>query len=175
MSQVFVISDTHFGHRGIINFSETKPFRLFETIEAHDEELVRRWNDVVRTKDIVWHLGDFCFGKKNIEIAGRLNGIKRLVMGNHDTYGTKEYLKYFDRVEGANEYKGMLFTHVPVHPMNLSRYYMNVHGHLHTKNVMTQMDGQYIQDKRYFNASCEQIGLQPIPIEMVYDYWAENN
>jgi calcineurin-like phosphoesterase family protein len=36
MSEVFFISDTHFGHRGIITFSGTKPFRPFATIEEHD-------------------------------------------------------------------------------------------------------------------------------------------
>lgn len=76
MSEVFFVSDTHFGHRGIIEFSETKPFRPFASIEEHDEELVRRWNSVVGVKDIVWHLGDFCFGKRNLEIAARLNGNK---------------------------------------------------------------------------------------------------
>src|SRR4030095_15662587 len=80
MSEVFFISDTHFGHRGIITFSGTKPFRPFATIEEHDAELVRRWNSVVGKKDTMWHLGDFCFGKRNLAIAGELNGNKRLVM-----------------------------------------------------------------------------------------------
>ena len=41
---------------------------------------------MVRPKDIVWHLGDFCFSKRNLEIAARLNGNKKLVMGNHDMF-----------------------------------------------------------------------------------------
>lgn len=50
MSETFFIADTHFGHKGILNFSATKPFRLFDTIEEHDAELVRRWNAVVGKK-----------------------------------------------------------------------------------------------------------------------------
>jgi len=172
MSEVFIISDTHFGHRGIISFSETKPFRPFDTIEEHDAELVRRWNSVVGPKDIVWHLGDFCFGKRNIDIAAQLNGSKRLVMGNHDMYGIEGYLKYFDRVFGCSEYKGMIFSHMPVHPNQFPRYYMNVHGHLHTKFVLKD-DGT--RDFRYFNSSCEQINLTPVPLDEIYNYWCENH
>src|ERR1700712_2334654 len=140
MSEVFFIGDTHFGHRGIIQFSETASHRPFATIEEHDAELVRRWNSVVGLKDTVWHLGDFCFGKRNLEIAAQLNGNKKLVMGNHDMYATEDYLKYFTRLSGAVEYKGMVLTHVPVHECQLARWYMNVHGHLHTKRVMRTVD-----------------------------------
>ena len=93
MSEVFFIGDTHFGHRGIIQFSETAPHRPFATIEEHDAELVRRWNSAVGPKDVVWHLGDFCFGKRNLEIAAQLNGNKKLVLGNHDMYATEDYLR----------------------------------------------------------------------------------
>src|ERR1039458_3725317 len=135
VSEVFFIADTHFGHRGIIEFSETKGHRPFASIEEHDEELVRRWNATVGPKDTVWHLGDFCFGKRNLEIAGRLHGNKKLVMGNHDMYDTEDYLRYFTRLAGIVEYKGLVLSHAPVHENQLSRWYMNVHGHLHTKQV----------------------------------------
>lgn len=171
MSKVYFISDTHFGHRGIITFAATKPYRPFETIEEHDEELVKRWNDIVGKRDIVFHLGDFCFGKRNIEIAGRLKGSKRLVMGNHDMYGAEEYLKYFDRIFGCVEYKGMILSHVPLHTRQLERWYMNVHGHLHT-NFVLKDDGT--RDNRYFNASCENINLTPISLDEIHNYWAEN-
>ena len=61
MSEVFFISDTHFGHKGILTFSGTKEFRKFDSIEEHDAELVRHWNSVVGKNDTVFHLGDFCF------------------------------------------------------------------------------------------------------------------
>ena len=98
MSEVYFTADSHFGHRGIITFPATKPYRPFTTIEEHDEALIEKWNSVVQPKDIVFHLGDFCFGKRHIQIAGRLNGNKRLVMGNHDMYASEEYLKYFEHV-----------------------------------------------------------------------------
>lgn len=197
MSEVFFIGDTHFGHRGIIQFSETAPHRPFATIEEHDAELIRRWNSVVGQKDTVWHLGDFCFGKRNLEIASQLNGNKKLVMGNHDMYATKDYLRYFTRLAGAVEYKGLVLTHVPVHENQLNRWYMNVHGHLHTRRVMrtrkidvsvenTIRDGwgmreiRYAKeideiDPRYYCVSAEQVNLTPVPFDWILNKRAEAN
>ncbi len=179
MSEVFFIADTHFGHRGIINFTATKPFRPFGNIEEHDAELVRRWNSVVGKNDIVWVLGDFCFGKRNIPIADQLNGSKRLVMGNHDMYASEDYLKYFHKLYGCAEYKGMILSHIPVHTNQFPRFYMNVHGHLHTHKVMRRDPHsdtiRHIPDHRYFNVSCEQINLTPIPFDEILNQWAENH
>lgn len=159
MTETFFIGDTHFGHRNILRFDAVRPHRPFDTIEEHDEELVRRWNGVVSKGDIVWHLGDFAFSSKAIAIAGRLNGHKRLVLGNHDHYPTAEYLKHFHKVYGAATLRDdILLTHVPVHPDQLDRFKFNVHGHLHTHSL---------DDARYINVSAEQINLTPVPMEWV--------
>lgn len=166
MSETFFIGDTHFGHKGILKFSGTAPFRPFSTIEEHDAELINRWNSVVSQGDKVFMLGDFCFGKRNLDVAILLNGYKVLVAGNHDMYATQDYLKFFHKVYGVCEYKGAILTHIPVHPSQFSRYFMNIHGHLHDKNL---------DDYRYFNVSAEQINLTPIPWDEILDRWAENN
>ena len=159
MTETFFIGDTHFGHRNILRFDAVKPHRPFDSIEEHDEELVRRWNGAVSKGDIVWHLGDFAFSSKAIAIAGRLNGMKRLVLGNHDHYPTAEYLKHFHKVYGAATLKDdILLTHIPVHPAQLERFKFNIHGHLHTHSM---------DDARYINVSCEQINLTPVPMEWV--------
>jgi calcineurin-like phosphoesterase family protein len=53
-----------------------------------DEVLIANWNAVVRPDDLVYHLGDFAFGLGDAarvqSIFQRLNGRKRLVLGNHD-------------------------------------------------------------------------------------------
>lgn len=169
MTTTFFIGDTHFGHKNIITFDSTKPHRPFATIEEHDAELVRRWNSVVGAKDVVYHLGDFCFGSKNLEIAAQLKGDKRLVMGNHDRYPTAEYLKYFTKLHGAMEFKDCVLTHIPVHTCQLQRYRANIHGHMHTNRVQKpaelQLDGTLIEqcpDPRYICVSAEQINLTPV-------------
>ncbi len=169
MSNIFFIADLHFGHKKVIEFEK-----------EHDEELVRRWNARVTKKDSVWVLGDFCFGKQNLEIAGRLNGTKRLVMGNHDMYPAADYLKYFTRICGVVEFKGMILSHIPVHESQFERYTHNIHGHLHSKNILRRkgiaktkhwihsqwfFKDVYEADPRYINVSVEQINLTPIAFE----------
>jgi calcineurin-like phosphoesterase family protein len=161
MPTVFFIADTHFGHKNIIQYEPLH--RPFATIEEHDTELIQRWNSVVSPKDIVYHLGDFAFGKKNIAVAALLNGRKRLIMGNHDCYPAEEYLKYFERVFGSIFYKNYILSHIPLHP-NHARAMMNIHGHLHSKMGPVCENEN---DPIYFNVSVEQIGLKPISLEEI--------
>lgn len=154
MNRVFVISDTHFGHKKIIKFEAAN--RPFATVEEHDAELVLRWNAAVKPKDTVWHLGDVLFGRNTFEVLRQLNGIKKLVMGNHDRYPSRLYLEHFNQVVGATEMYGCILTHVPVHPSQFWRYKANIHGHLHS----TRLD-----DARYINVSAECIGLAPVLLE----------
>lgn len=79
---IWLTSDTHFGHQGVLAFAG----RPFADIVEHDEDLVARWNAVVRPRDTVWHLGDYALGdaENARRVFERLNGRKRLVRGNHD-------------------------------------------------------------------------------------------
>lgn len=79
---IWFTSDTHFKHRSMTE----KGWRPFENIEVHDETLIDNWNDWVRPKDEVWHLGDY----SETDTAGallylpRLHGEIHLIAGNHD-------------------------------------------------------------------------------------------
>lgn len=175
MINTWFISDTHFGHKNIIEYE--KESRPFDTVEEMNECIVDRWNSVVRDNDIVLHLGDFCFGQKNLEIAKRLNGKKRLVLGNHDTYPSASYLESFEKLYGMVYWKGCVLSHMPVHSNGLgSRWFLNVHGHLHSKRVQIKVDEDdvdfpdwYIDDPNYFNVSCEQNNLTPIHADIILD------
>jgi len=83
MGDTFFTSDTHFCHTNIIGYDA----RPFDSVEAHDEGLIERWNEVVKPGDTVYHLGDFAFAKDAATvtyIVKRLNGQKHLMFGNHD-------------------------------------------------------------------------------------------
>jgi calcineurin-like phosphoesterase family protein len=153
MNEVFVIADTHFGHKKVIEFEREK--RPFASIQEHDAELVYRWNNVVRKNDTVWHLGDVLFGRAAFETLGKLNGIKRLVLGNHDHYPSADYLKHFSKLYGAAEYRDCILTHVPINPAQFYRYRLNIHGHMHSSKI---------DDPRYVCVSVEHTNLQPIRI-----------
>jgi len=156
VNRVFVVADTHFGHKKVIEFEKEK--RPFVTIQEHDAELVRRWNSTVKKNDTVWHLGDVLFGRESFSILPKLNGLKRLVLGNHDHYPSADYLRYFSKVLGAVELKGCLLTHVPIHPDQFYRYRLNIHGHMHSGKL---------EDSRYVCVSVEHTGLAPILLDEV--------
>jgi len=164
--ETFFIGDTHFGHNNILKY---EPSRDSSSIEEMNEMLIDNWNKVVKAKDKVIHVGDFCFGSKNIAIAGRLKGIKYLIAGNHDVYPTAEYLKYFQKVLGCMEFDNKVLSHMPVHKNQLKRYTHNIHGHLHSKLVMKELYDCMVSfypkeeiDHKYINVSCENIGMKPI-------------
>lgn len=188
MIETWFTSDHHFGHKNILDYE--KEARPFETIEEMNEALISNWNDTVRQKDIVYHLGDFAFGRDNVELAGRLNGRKRLIMGNHDVYNNSVYLDYFEKLFGVVYWRRCVLSHIPVHSGNLgSRAFLNVHGHLHSKHIMKLMNPKhvwvsyddmwknpeevegaiYIRDPNYFNVSVEQHNLRPVNSSLIMD------
>src|SRR3990172_2072152 len=80
----FFTSDHHFQHSNVVRYSN-RPFR---NVDEMDEEFVKRWNEVVKPTDVVYHLGDFTLG--NLEIADeflkRLNGSIYIMEGSHDRW-----------------------------------------------------------------------------------------
>src|SRR5690606_38714737 len=101
MPDIFFVSDTHFGHEKtctVFKRADGSPLRPFSCAQEMDEEMVRRWNDVVRPNDKVYHHGDVVVNKKFLPIMERLNGNNRLIRGNHDIMKLSEYRKYFGEV-----------------------------------------------------------------------------
>ena len=77
-------SDHHFGHANIIGYCA----RPFSDVDAMNQAMVDRWNDVVADDDEVWILGDLVMGQLTVNLSAhvwRLKGRKFLVPGNHDT------------------------------------------------------------------------------------------
>lgn len=107
MTNTWFTSDTHFGHARIIELCD----RPFDSVDAMNEAIIERWNAVVKTDDIVFHMGDVAMGKiaDTLPLVGRLNGFKILIPGNHDRIFSEnkpayierfkaEYLKVFEAV-----------------------------------------------------------------------------
>jgi calcineurin-like phosphoesterase family protein len=103
---IWFTSDEHYGHANIIGY-ERRPFANVENMNA---ELIARHNDVVRSGDTVYHLGDFSLAERFVpEVLPRLVGRHILIAGNHDAChpnrkgGAKKVPMYlahgFERVE----------------------------------------------------------------------------
>ena len=80
---IWLTSDLHFGHEKEFLW---KP-RGFSSWEDHAEQVIERYNSVIKNDDIVYILGD-CMLKNDafgIECLKRLKGHKYLAIGNHDS------------------------------------------------------------------------------------------
>ena len=89
MKEIWFTSDTHFNHENILKFESNKAEKRgdnFSSMNHMNEMLIQNWNALIKPEDKVYHLGDVIMGSKSDfgKILSRLNGKKRLVLGNHD-------------------------------------------------------------------------------------------
>lgn len=85
------MSDTHFGHRNIVqgvsSWDDKSGCRKFKTIDEMNQNIVKLINTTVKEDDILYHLGDWSFGgSDNIWNFRKQINCKNihLILGNHD-------------------------------------------------------------------------------------------
>ena len=80
MSNIYYTADLHFNHTFVAKT------RAFQDDTDHDEDLIERFNSVLTKRDHLWILGDVFNGSitEGLKQVERLNGVKHLVIGNHD-------------------------------------------------------------------------------------------
>jgi calcineurin-like phosphoesterase family protein len=153
--RTFFISDLHLQHK---NCAE---WRGFSSLDEHDEFIIDNWNSRVRDKDKVIITGDVCFQTNNLNILSELNGIKHLVLGNHEHTSVSRYQNFFNKISSLLTYANKLvLTHIPIHPSQLKHRYLdhvNIHGHIHRNEPLL-----FIHDVNYFNINCEFHEYMPI-------------
>jgi calcineurin-like phosphoesterase family protein len=140
---IFIISDTHFGHANILKFTDSttgaRVRPLWESADDMDEYMIDRWNNIVRDQDIVYHLGDVYF-RNGSQILPRLKGRKRLILGNHDNGKDQNLYKYFEKILMWRMFPefNCVLTHVPIHESGLHKVNYNLHGHIHQNPSPTE-------------------------------------
>jgi len=156
------ISDPHFGHRNMAIR------RGFKDENEMDEHIISEWNKVVNKRDTVWILGDITMEKSNYEILDRLNGIKKVILGNHDEpQHVPKLLQFVNKVCAVQyvknkEFGNLIFSHIPIHPQELEyRFNINIHGHVHENTL---------NDRRYINVSAEVIDYKPKLLSEIIKY-----
>lgn len=93
---IWFTSDTHFGHKNIVKGTSEwdltgthQRTRDFATLEEHNYNLVKSINAVVKSEDILYHLGDWSFGgHSNIKTFRDQLACQEihLIFGNHDQH-----------------------------------------------------------------------------------------
>lgn len=167
MTNIWVTSDTHFNHANILNFtdSEGNKVRPFTSVEDMNQTIIERWNEVVKPGDKVYHLGDVFFGSKDSfkQLWPKLNGSKRLIVGNHEDIVFMSSGGFFKKVYESRDLRdfGLLLTHRPAHDSQLWDYRRdrplhNIHGHLH-QNILPS--------NNHTNVCVECTNYRPVNIE----------
>lgn len=167
MTTTWLVSDTHFGHEGVCKFlakDGVSKLRPFNHPDEMDEFMVAAWNAKVKPNDKVYHLGDVVMRKQALQIMHRLNGDKVLIKGNHDIFSLDVYAAHFRDIRAVHKLDGIVLTHIPLHVESLGRYGVNVHGHLHDREVMVS---PHHVDSRYLCVCVEQTEFAPISLEEV--------
>ena len=141
MGKIFVTSDLHFGHDREFVWGA----RGFKSIEEHDAEIIKRWNEVVTAEDDVYILGDLMLGDNahGIHCLSQLNGKLHILTGNHCTsarqklYHTLENMVEFCGCATTIKYKKkqLYLSHYPTITSNMEanphQAVFNLYGHTH--------------------------------------------
>jgi len=134
--------------------------RGFKDEEEMNKHIVKEWNSVVSKKDVTYILGDITMEKASQYYwLNELNGIKKVILGNHDEpQHVPELLKHVNNVAAMKylkhkEFGNIILSHAPIHPCELEyRFNINIHGHVHENTL---------PDKCYINVSAEVIDYKP--------------
>ena len=150
-------SDTHFSHKNIIKYCN----RPFDSVEQMDAELIKRWNEVVKPEDVVFHLGDLCFKNKSLDDYRKvLNGTIILLKGNHENGNSI----IDDMMISLNGYSFFL-THRPEN----CKGEFNLCGHIHEK-WRVKREGERL----LINCGVDVNDFYPIDIDTIIEM-IENN
>lgn len=138
MAQKLYISDTHFGHKNVIEFDK----RPFTDVEEMDQMMLSYWKSKVQKDDEVYIIGDLCYrsDKGPVWYLQRLPGKKHLIIGNHDEKtlkypGALDYFESVDKMMHVEDNgRHICLCHFPIAEWN--GYYRNsyhLYGHIHAK------------------------------------------
>ena len=161
------IADTHFCHPMMVSVREqpdgsTVQLRKFGTMNEHDYALVDAWNEAVRPKETVFHLGDFGFWKAPVEdlqrIFKRLHGRKFLLPGNHDSFEVESF-GWEGVLRGpvrwtADDGANIVGTHHPLREWD-GWHHGALHFHGHTHNSLPS-------SRRSMDVGIDSIGMWPL-------------
>lgn len=175
---IWFIGDHHFMHRNIIKYTG----RPFESILIMNQIMIDRWNEVVGPNDLVYHLGDFIFGGKNLikRFAEVLNGDKILIKGNHDKNANRfldaGFLEVHDRIELNIAGENVIICHYP--------YFNDLEPYLKFSDKRPKDEGQWLIhghvhkawlfNEKMINVSVENWNYYPVSINYINQLIKEN-
>ena len=147
MSKIWLTSDLHFNHDKEFIWGP----RGFKSVQEMNETLIKNYNSVISPEDTVYILGDCMLGQDHgagMNLLSRLNGIKYIAYGNHDT--DVRIQRYMDSNMFMDVTLGYRIKHNGIHFV-LSHYpqlvtnhgkdqpIWSIHGHTHSPNKFSEV------------------------------------
>lgn len=167
---VFFTSDPHFFHKSMVDMKR----RPFTSVDEMNEVLVANWNSVVGKNSIIYVLGDVSFGspEETHRLLERLNGNKRLILGNHDgsKMVDKVYRHHFMticdrmRVKFLDIKEEVVLDHFPLLTWDKAHYgAWHLHGHSHGSM-------RYPFEGKILDVGVDVHNFTPINVVKVFNY-----
>jgi calcineurin-like phosphoesterase family protein len=161
----YVISDHHFGHANIIEYTD----RPFNSPGEMDSALLDRHYETVDSDDVLIHLGDVAMdmqdGGETIEYFQQLNA-DLLVRGNHDVGLSADEAPFPVLNACIVEHDDYQFycTHRPEDiPADWDGW--AIHGHMHNNDTDNFPFVAY--DERRVNVSSELLNYRPLRLDTI--------
>lgn len=137
------------------------------------EVIIERWNSRVKDGDRVYHLGDVCMNLKWAQqIMPKLNGTKRLIVGNHDPIQALCQAGLFKKVYMMKWFPEIdcVLSHLPLDTRSFRwRCKANLHGHVHNPAAE---DDPYHWGPYHLNVNVELNNYYPWSMDEVVS-WVE--
>lgn len=167
----FFTSDWHLFHGNIINYCS----RPFSSLKQMHGTLITNHNAVVSPTDHVWVIGDVTLrspqyvGQIRKEVD-KFNGIKHLVLGNHDDWRARTYLHAgFTTVHSAFWFQHEGYTFYMMHDpaeytvIQNDPSSMMLCGHIH--NLFDNL----LPDKRIINVGVDVWDMKPTSMTQIME------
>lgn len=156
--RIFVIADTHFNHRRLLEIGNRPT--------DYEARIDRAWRRGVGDDDVVIHAGDVAVGDDAAAHArlAALPGRKWLVLGNHDRRSFNWYLsRGWNSVSHGLRLElfghRILVTHLPA---ALDGWFtLNIHGHLHG-DTHRHSEFAGLLTERHCLVALERTGYSPV-------------
>lgn len=184
MSRVYT-SDNHFFHKNILVHAK----RSHSSIDEMNRDLVSKWNDIIKDRDEVYHVGDMFMldgNRRTLDlvntIVSKLKGKKFIIPGNHDKKLWKwinkhepDFLKEqrIEILDQIHEIKVIMpddtmtyfvLCHYPMLSWNRrSHKSIQLHGHTHSKVKNT------FEEQRRINVGVDAWDMFPVREQDVLD------
>ena len=168
MGNIFLMSDTHFGHDKDFIY---KP-RGFQSVQEMNETILSNCLKTVKADDDFYLLGDLMLGDfaESSKLVAQLPGKLHIVLGNHDTANRIKFYEELPQVVSVGYgdllkvgKKSFFLSHYVTETGNFDSQHIpyNICGHVHTDNKFLDMD------RRSYHVEPEAHNNTPVSIEEI--------